>query len=38
MVVYRCYVEDVTADACAVERGFLHPDNRTAIYYKAWVV
>lgn len=37
MVLYRTYIEDVTGDPDAVDRGFLHADNQTAIYYGKWL-
>jgi hypothetical protein len=38
MIVYGCYVEDVTLDPLGVERGFLSPDSHTCIYYRYWII
>lgn len=37
MILYRTYVEDVSNDNFATERGFLHPNNRTQVNYCSWI-
>lgn len=37
MILFVTYIEDVTLDNAATERGFLHMDNRTTIHYGGWI-
>lgn len=37
MILYVSYIENIGGDHFAAERGFLHPENRTAIYYGGWL-